>query len=93
MIDFITKHLDTASLVFNGAFITTALYIIKKVWNKDKFGLTCENIGKKLTKWGNSKWKFWERIETFLEERLDIAFLRFKQGLNSDNGINKEGVI
>lgn len=89
MIDFITKHLFTVSLIVNGATIGIILGIINKVWNKDKFGNLCENAGLKFTKWGNGKWKFWEKIETFLEERLDIAVVRFKQGLNSDNGVDK----
>jgi len=83
-----------ASLVFNGAGAGFLIYVIKQVWNKDKWTLYCYNKGvwvsQKLRKrLGKS---FAEAIEKFLQERLTIATQNFDKGLDADdnNGGNNK---
>jgi hypothetical protein len=71
------------------AFTALGARLALKVANKmnwEPIFAAVEAAGAAISKLGDAKFNapFWEPIETFLEEKVDVIWARFKKGLDID---------
>jgi hypothetical protein len=75
----------TAGLAFTALGARLALKLANKM-NWEPIFAAVEAAGVTASRIGNAKFNapFWEPIETFLQEKVDVIWFRFKKGLDTD---------
>lgn len=75
-----------AGLAFTALGARIVLKIVNRM-NWDPIFAAGEAAGARISKLGNMKFNapFWEPMETFLQEKVDTLWARFKKGLDRDD--------